>query len=359
MKKEHGILIVGIAITGIILSLSGMVSASQAAPVEKQQRLKREAPKPIPAANIEVVKKVLLSEGVGEIKSKNKGKPFPPKTEGATTGVLGEPLAQGAKKYAVVIGICDYPGTNLDLCPSDGDSLHVYKALTELYGYEPGNIRLFKDGGGTTGPALGSVVYSIPTRDNIYNAIMDIKNYADSDDEVVFFFSGHGTKGIAADGDEEAIDEAIVVWNTEADEAGNITYIWDGELRNWFSDFKTKRVAFIFDSCLAGGMNDVASDGRVVNMATGETQSAYVYSTAGEDVDGNGINDGEGVFSRYFVNEGILQGLADKYDHDGNASTQDVVVEEAFDYAKANIPSYLKRLQKPAISDNFFNDLLL
>ncbi|MFZ2970059.1 MAG: hypothetical protein WA063_02850, partial [Minisyncoccia bacterium] len=139
-------------------------------------------------------------------------------------------------------------------------------------------------------------------------------------------------------------------------------YIWDGELRNWFSDFGTTRVAFVFDSCLAGGMNDVAGAGRVVSMATGETQSAYVYSTAGEDVDGDGINDGEGVFSRYFVNEGMLQAKADKYDHDKDGvkpEGKDVVVEESFDYAKANIPPYLKARQKPAISDNFFNDLLL
>jgi len=97
-------------------------------------------------------------------------------------------------------------------------------------------------------------------------------------------------------------------------------------------------------------------------MATGETQSAYVYSTAGEDVDGNEIPDGEGVFSHLFVNEGMLQGKADKYDHDKDetlSEKEDVVVEEAFDYAKANIPPYLNVRQKPVISDNFTPDDLL
>ena len=110
----------------------------------------------------------------------------------------------------------------------------------------------------------------------------------------------------------------------------------------------------MFDTCRAGGWNDVADSGRVISMATGETQPAYVYSTAGEDVDGDGTEDGEGVFSHYFVNEGMLQGLADTYN--SIEEEPDVTVEEAFDYAKASITI---PTQNPVISDNFPNDLLL
>ena len=106
-------------------------------------------------------------------------------------------------------------------------------------------------------------------------------------------------------------------------------------------------------------------------MATGEKQPAYVYSSdllnvrvdEMVDIDGDGRLDGEGVFSRYFVNEGMLLGLADKYNHatddpndPGLGIGEDVVVEEAFDYAKASITI---PTQKPVISDNFPNDLLL
>ena len=51
------------------------------------------------------------------------------------------------------------------------------------------------------------------------------------------------------------------------------------------------------------------------------------------------------------------EGEADTYDHEGDGSlgeSSDVVVEEAFDYAKANCEN-----DKPTISDNFENDLLL
>ena len=329
---------------------------------------------PVPATNIELVKKV-FSEDIEGIRGKDK--PASPsgqdkkngsKEKYTATGVLG-PLATGAK-YAVVIGICDYPGTDYDLCESDGDSLHMYKALIDLYGYKAENIRLFKDMGGTTGPNLNNASYATPTRDSIINAIQEIKELATSpDDEVVFFFSGHGAKGNADDGDAEDTDEAIVVHDSDramdADGYSDLDFIWDGELRSWFDGFGTTRIAFVFDTCRAGGMNDVATDvngvvieGRVISMATGETQSAYVYSKAGEDVDGDGIDDGEGVFTRLFANEGMLQGLADGYNQ--LETTDDkVAVEEAFDYAKKNIPRSLKGRQKPVISDNFTNDLLL
>jgi len=61
--------------------------------------------KPIPARNIELVKKISV-----------KGPPFwagGKKEKNASTGVLGE-LVEG-NKYAIVIGISDYPGDENDL----------------------------------------------------------------------------------------------------------------------------------------------------------------------------------------------------------------------------------------------------
>jgi hypothetical protein len=60
---------------------------------------------------------------------------------------------------------------------------------------------------------------------------------------------------------------------------------------------------------------------------------------------------GHGQFTYYFVEEGMEYGLADTYDN--IPKVDDVTVEEAFDYAKANCKS-----QTPAIADGFVNDLL-
>ena len=172
-------------------------------------------------------------------------------------------------------------------------------------------------------------------------AIEDIGKVVAENDEVVFFFSGHGGKGKAEDWDKEKIDECI--W---AHDGENLVPIWDGELKVAFEGYATSRIIFIFDSCYAGGMTDLKASGRVLAMATTENTVGYEVST---------LENGE--FTYYLVDQGMLAGLADKYDHDGDDilfEKTDVTVEEAWDYAKANC-----QLDKPTINDSFEDDLLL
>jgi hypothetical protein len=274
--------------------------------------------KPLPATGVELVKKIAIH---GKHGGGGGGKP----ARGAATGVLGEQLSTGANKYAILVGISDYPGTGNDLHYCDDDAQDMYDALTTLYGYSPSNIHLLLNMGASfTG---------------ILNAINDIKSKAVAGDEVVFFFSGHGASGRADDGDKEKIDEAIV--SHDGNPSGSLVFIWDGQLKDWFAGFKTSRIIFIFDSCLAGGMTDLQAPGRIINMACSESGVSYE-----DDSWGNG------QFTYYFVDQGMLSSKADAYDNvDGTA---DVTIEEAFDYAKANC-----QWQKPTISDSFSNDLLL
>ena len=269
---------------------------------------------PSNATNVELVKKVTIRAPQG------KGKP----SKTAATGTLGAPCT--GTKYAIVIGISDYPGTANDLSYADDDANDVKTTLIARYGFKDENITLLKDMGAS---------YS-----NIRNAINYLKDKVSASDEVVFFFSGHGARGTADDGDNEKTDEAIV-----SHDGSKLVPIWDGDLRNWFSDYKTSRIIFIFDSCLAGGMTDLASDGRIINMACSENGVSYESPQWGG---------GHGQFTYYFAEEGMNLGKADTYDHDGNPDTFDVTVEEAFDYASANCT-----LQKPVIRDQFINDLLL
>jgi len=274
--------------------------------------------KPLPATNVELVKKITLrGRPVG------RGKPV----RQAATGILGEQLGTGASKYAIVIGISNYPGTANDLQYSDDDAQDIYNALTTLYGYSSSNIHLLLD--------MGANYNAIEA------AVNDIEEKAAAGDEVLFFFSGHGANGKATDGDKEKIDEAIV-----AHDGSKLVPIWDGELKDWFDGFDTSRIIFIFDSCLAGGMTDLKAPGRVINMACSEKGVSY-ESDSWQN----------GQFTYYFVDQGMLASQADRYDHDGDTilpEATDVTVEESFDYAKANC-----QMQKPTISDSFSNDLLL
>jgi hypothetical protein len=278
--------------------------------------------KPLPATDVEVVKKITIH---GKPGGGGGGKPAPQ----AATGVLGEQLGAGAKKYAIIVGISDYPGGANDLQYCDDDAQDMYDALTTIYGYSnsTGNIHLLLD--------MNASFTAI--RD----AINVTKSQAVAGDEVVFFFSGHGTSGRANDGDNEKVDEAIL-----SHDGSSLVAIWDGQLSAWFAGFNTTRIVFIFDSCLAGGMTDLQAPGRVINMACSESGLSY------EDDSWQ-----NGQFTYFFVDQGMLGGKADKYDHDGDLKLReatDVVVEEAFDYAKANC-----RWQTPAVSDSFTDDLLL
>ncbi len=269
---------------------------------------------PLPATDVELVKKDTLR---GKPGGGGGGKPV----RQASTGLLGEQLGAGANKYAVIVGISDYPGAGSDLQYCDDDAQEMYTALTTLYGYDSSNVHLLTD--------MGANFTAI--RD----AISDVKSQAVAGDEVVFFFSGHGTNGVANDGDNEKTDEAIVSHN-----GSSLIAIWDGQLKVWFSGFNTTRVILIFDSCLAGGMTDLKAPGRVISMACSESGLSYE-----DDLWQNG------QFTYFFIDQGMLAGKADKYDN--LPSVADVTIEEAFDYAKANC-----QVQKPTISDSFGNDLL-
>ncbi len=270
--------------------------------------------KPLPATNVELVKKVTLH---GKPGGGGGGRPV----KQVATGMLGEQLGTGADKYAVIVGISDYPSEGSDLEYCDDDAQDMYTALTTLYGYDPENIHLLLD---MDASFLG-----------IRDAISDVKSQAVAGDEVVFFFSGHGTNGVANDGDNEKTDEAIVSHN-----GSSLIAIWDGQLKAWFSGFNTSRMIFIFDSCLAGGMTDLQAPGRVISMACSESGLSYE-----DDLWQNG------QFTYFFVDQGMLASKADKYDNISDVA--DVTVEEAFDYARASC-----QVQKPAISDSFGNDLL-
>ncbi|MCK4860265.1 MAG: hypothetical protein KAS87_06895, partial [Candidatus Omnitrophica bacterium] len=141
MKKQFSVLTIGAMLIGLAISSFGTALISDAAPAnDKNQNSRGEALKPIPAANIKIAKKIPASLAIKE----TKGKPSSPgedknKGKGAATGFLGTEAA--GDKYAVVIGICDYPEDKdgiqeiQDICDSDGDSYYMVKALIENYGY--------------------------------------------------------------------------------------------------------------------------------------------------------------------------------------------------------------------------------
>jgi hypothetical protein len=274
--------------------------------------------RPVFATDTVLVPKIRLQGGHGRAVGGGR------KKAGAATGFLGAECI--GTKYAIVIGISDYPGHVNDLDYADDDAILMTQILEEVYGFDDNNVITLTNRSATQVAVMG--------------AISTIRSEAGPDDEVVFFFSGHGMNGTADDGDTEKTDEAIVV--NDAYSVFKFAPIWDGQLRTAFYGFPTSRIIFIFDSCNAGGMDDLQEPGRVILMAS--TERGYAYE---------GPEWGNGEFT-YYLAEGITTGAANVHDYGlGTGVFLQVTAEEAFDYAKANCVD-----DHPVFDDSFPDDLL-
>lgn len=316
------------------------------------QKEKPNFAKPLKVRDFKIEKKLVISEKDRQAADELlKGKPAGGSSSASgktstisATGILGDHNVDSSKKFAIVIGLSNYAGTINDLCINktdavgtdcaDGDSLNMQKAL-KGYGFQDGNIHMFRDDN-TNFAAIQA-------------AVADIVATAGSDSEIVFFFSGHSaTADDNAFGTGDPMHVGLALYNANGGEI-----IWDQQLKEWFSAAKTSRVAFIFDTCHAGGLESYLKiAGREVIMSSTEKQYSYTYSLGGPN------GPGEGMFAHYFVVAGASNKLADGY----NALKEKdglVAAEEAYEFSKKYVPLATSKRQTPVIGDSFFNDLLL
>ena len=260
---------------------------------------------------------------------------------GAKGGVPGPPPGKGkpdeptpepeVNKWAVIVGISDYPGVESDLWHADDDAQEMRDALIGEYGFPEGNIKLLLD-------------RKAKARD-ILRAIDWLAGREDTDSSVLFFFCGHGFSAPDAenwDSDLEAdsYDEGIVSWDMYG--------LPDGMLREKFATFETNKLAMVFGSCFSGGMfdddDDLQETGRVITAGCKSDQYCWDYYDLGNT-----------LFGYYFIDQGILSQLADD-DSDGNVS-----IEEAFAYAEAGVESHNPappEPQEPVVSDMYTGELV-
>jgi hypothetical protein len=186
-----------------------------------------------------------------------------------------------ADRWAVIIGITDYDGRSSDLMNPHNDALEMAQIL-EGYGYH--YALALNDAG---------------SRDNIY-MLMDwlIANEGPSS-EVVFFYSGHGSRtqdgSWDTDTESDGYDECLVSWDLRA--------VTDSYMSSKFAELESNKFAAIYCSCHSGGMFD----------QTYEVRSGGLYIAAAE-ADQYGWDYGtleNTLFFYYFGDEGLLNGPHD------------------------------------------------
>jgi hypothetical protein len=178
------------------------------------------------------------------------------------------------KKYAVLAGINDYPGDDMDLNGAVNDSQNMKKLLTTKFGFPATNVTMLLD--------------AQATRENILGQLRMYGNLVGLGDELVFHYSGHGTlfPDIYSDIVDETTktevditqedgshyrvpldyyDSAIVPWNFDSSASGKAWkgLILDDELYGVFSAITGKgaTVVFISDSCHSGSIGKAEANG--------------------------------------------------------------------------------------------------
>ena len=243
---------------------------------------------------------------------------------------LGKPDKEpAANKWAVVVGIADYEGSGSDLWHPDEDAKEMARALIDNYGFDSGNVKLLLN------------------RKAPYSAIVSAIDWLianeDAESTVVFFFSGHGFRAAESEIEIERWDSD---WESDGYDEGIVSYDFyglpDGFLQQKFSALESQKIALCFGSCYSGGMFDDASDlqatNRVIASACGADEYAWDYLLLGNT-----------LWGKYFVDEGLLQGLADPQG--------DVSIQEAHDYGYLEVTG-LRSDSHPQLSDGYGGEFI-
>lgn len=184
-------------------------------------------------------------------------------------------------KYAVVVGIDDYPGTSHDLRGPTDDASLIRDALVNRYGFQDRNIVFLRDGEAT--------------RLGIANAILRHLGQAGPNGTAVFFYSGHGTHtneniGITGQYDPESgndRDEALAVYDG---------IILDEELNYLFQHIRADHTLIMVDACFSGTVNrggdnmakfipdeDVAALPKPTTFITADLTSDFGFGSGATD----------------------------------------------------------------------------
>ncbi len=153
-------------------------------------------------------------------------------------------------RYALLVGIDDYPGTGSDLRGPVEDARILERVLIDRFGFDPANVVTLND--------------SDATRENIAQGVARHLGQAGPDGVAVFFYSGHGTQigeniGLTGSLDPEPRgdgDEAIYIYGPNYDSS----VILDEELGYLIETIDAGRTLVIVDACFSGEITRASGD---------------------------------------------------------------------------------------------------
>jgi hypothetical protein len=169
-------------------------------------------------------------------------------------------------RYALLVGIDDYPGSGNDLRGPVRDAEIMRDVLLDRYGFDEDKIVMLTD--------------SDATRDNIANGIVQHLGQAGPDGLAVFFYSGHGTQvganiGLTGVLDPEPRgdgDEALYIYGYDRDSS----LLLDEEIGYLVESLPAGRALVAVDACFSGE----------ITRGPGTSPQAKIVDMDDEDVAG-------------------------------------------------------------------------
>lgn len=207
--------------------------------------------------------------------------------------------ANNGKRYAVVVGINDYKDVAFsDLSKARNDAKAVGKTLKEQGQFD--EVFIMTDDIDFNGPESG--LY--PTKLNIEEKLDSILRFANPEDLIVFFFSGHGISDYEENG-------YLVVVDTVADKAFNSSLKVD-EIVQKFKKKNIRKTLIMLDACrdvLYKSKSAARNSIREKRFEEAEVSAVFYSTKAGfysyEDDDSD-----YGVFTKYLIYG--MEGKADE-----------------------------------------------
>ncbi len=226
------------------------------------------------------------------------------------------------KIWAVVVGVGRYTSMPV-LKYSDDDAYQFYAFMKS------------PEGGALPDRQIKVLVDEDATRVNILQTMRQILLKADENDEIVFYFSGHGVDGAFLPQDFDGINNRLL----------------HSDVKTIFEQSKAKYKLCIADACFSGSLlamkQPLAPQIQAFYKAFDNTQGgmALFMSSKSQEysLEDQGLR--SGIFSHY-----LSRGLKGEADFDGNKI---VTIRELYDFVYKNVRTYTSSAQTPTISGQF------